>query len=114
MQNNRRIPRWLIENDPTWEKSIDSNLANLKWVKKDTNLKATCSVTSMVCDILDDSKENIGLIDASNDFIHQRQLDAIGTSDITRYLSSRYLNPTIDSSIDLNIKRFDLFKTRKF
>jgi hypothetical protein len=45
MQNIQRIPRWLIENDPSWEKSIDSNLANLKWIKKGTNLEATCSVT---------------------------------------------------------------------
>ena len=34
MQNIQRIPRWLVENDPTWEKSIDTNLSNLKWIKK--------------------------------------------------------------------------------
>jgi hypothetical protein len=114
MQNIRRIPRWIVENDPTWEKSIDSNLANLKWIKKGTNLNATCSATSMFCDILDESKENVGLMDMSTNFVNQRRLDTVGTNDITRYLSSRYLNPTIDSSTDLEIKRFNLFKMHKY
>ncbi|HYX54953.1 MAG TPA: hypothetical protein VE818_02230 [Nitrososphaeraceae archaeon] len=116
MQNIQRIPRWLIENDPSWEKSIDSNLANLKWIKKGTNLEATCSVTSMFCDILNESKENenVGLIDVSNNFINQRKLDALGINDLTRYLSSRYLNPIIDRSTDLGINRFNPYRLRKF
>jgi hypothetical protein len=116
MQNIQRIPRWLIENDPSWEKSMDSNLANLKWVKKGTNLEATCSVTSMFCDILNESKENenVGLIDVSNNFINQRKLDALGINDLTRYLSSRYLNPIIDRSTDLGINKFNPYRLRKF
>jgi hypothetical protein len=116
MQNIQRIPRWLIENDPSWEKSIDSNLANLKWIKKGTNLEATCSVTSMFCDILNESKENenVGLIDVSNNFINQRKLDALGINDLTRYLSSRYLNPIIDRSTDLGINKFNPNRVRKF
>jgi hypothetical protein len=116
MQNIQRIPRWLIENDPSWEKSIDSNLANLKWIKKGTNLEATCSVTSMFCDILNESKENenVGLIDVSNNFINQRKLDALGINDLTRYLSSRYLNPIIDRSTDLGINKFNPNRLRKF
>jgi hypothetical protein len=114
MQNVRRISRWLVENDPTWEKSIDSNLANLSWIKKGTNVKAVCSATSMFCDIVDESKENVGLTDMSNNFINHRKLDTVDTSDITRYLSSRYLNPTFDSPIDLDIKRNSLYKMRKF
>ena len=116
MQNIQRIPRWLIESDPSWEKSIDSNLANLKWIKKGTNLEATCSVTSMFCDILNESKENenVGLIDVSNNFINQRKLDALGINDLTRYLSSRYLNPIIDRSTDLGINKFNPYRLRKF
>lgn len=116
MQNIQRIPRWLIESDPSWEKSIDSNLANLKWIKKGTNLEATCSVTSMFCDILNESKENenVGLIDMSNNFINQRKLDALGINDLTRYLSSRYLNPIIDRSTDLGINKFNPYRLRKF
>jgi hypothetical protein len=114
MQNIQRMPRWLIEDDPTWEKSIDSNLSNLKWIKKGTNLKAICSVTSMFCDILDESKENVGLIDVYTNFINQKKSDTIGTNDLTRYLSSRYLNPGIDSSTDFNINRFNLYRMRKF
>jgi hypothetical protein len=114
MQNIRRISRWLVENDPTWEKSIDSNLANLTWTKKGTNVKAVCSATSMFCDIVDESKENVGLTDMSTNFINYRKLDTVDTGDITRYLSSRYLNPTIDGPIDLDIKRNSLYKMRKF
>jgi hypothetical protein len=116
MQNIQRIPRWLVENDPTWEKSIDSNLSNLKWIKKGTGLTATCSVTSMFCDILNESKENenVGLIDVSNNFINQRKLDALGINDLTRYLSSRYLNPIIDRSTDLGINKFNPYRLRKF
>jgi hypothetical protein len=114
MQNIQRIPRWLVEDDPTWEKSIDSNLSNLKWIKKGTNLKATCSVTSMFCDIIDESKENVGLIDVYTNFINQKKSDTIGINDLTRYLSSRYLNPGIDSYTDFNINRFNLYRMRKF
>lgn len=116
MQNTQRIPRWLIESDPSWERSIDSNLANLKWKKKGANLTATCSVTSMFCDILNESKENenVGLIDISNNFINQRKVDVLGISDLTRYLSSRYLNPVINSSIDLGMNKFNQYRMRKF
>jgi hypothetical protein len=116
MQNIQRIPRWLVENDPTWEKSIDSNLSNLKWIKKGTGLTATCSVTSMFCDILDESKENenMGLIDVSTNFISQRKSGTVSPNDLTRYLSSRYLNPTIDGSTDLGIRKFNPFRMRIF
>jgi hypothetical protein len=116
MQNIQRIPRWLIENDPSWEKSINSNLANLKWIKKGTTLEATCSATSMFCDILNEPNENqnVGLIDLSNNFINQRKVDALGINDLTRYLSSRYLNPIIGGSIDLDINKFKLHRMRKF
>jgi hypothetical protein len=116
MQNIQRLPRWIVESDPSWERSIDSDLANLKWIKKGTNITATCSVTSMICDILNESKENenVGLIDVSNNFVNQRKGDVLGLSDLTRYLSSRYLNPIIDSSIDLGINKFNQYRMRKF
>ncbi len=116
MQNIQRIPRWLVENDPTWEKSIDTNLSNLKWIKKGTDLKATCSMTSMFCEILDESKENenMGLIHISTTFSNQRKPDTVGPNDLTRYLSSRYLNPTIDGSTDLGKGKFNPFRMHKF
>jgi hypothetical protein len=116
MQNIQRIPRWLVENDPTWEKTIDTNLSNLKWIKKGTDLKATCSVTSMFCDVVDESNENenMGLIDVSTNFINQSKSGTVSPNDLTRYLSSRYLNPTIDRSTDLRIRKFNLFRMGKF
>ncbi len=109
MQNNsNRIPRWLVENDPTWEKSIDSHLGMLKWTKKGTGIQATCHPTSMFCDIVGQS-EQAGLSDVlslMSKYRHQAS-QASGASDITRYLSSRYLNP------DVNGPRFDLRKVHR-
>lgn len=109
MQNNNRIPRWLVESDPSWEKSIDSHLGLLKWTKKGTGIQATCHPTSMFCDIVGQT-DQAGLSDIFSSMMmtgkHATQMS--GASDITKYLSSRYLNP------DVNGPRFDLRKTRKF
>ncbi|SRR5690554_3750214 len=109
MQNNsNRIPRWIVENDPTWEKSIDSHLGMLKWTKKGTGIQATCHPTSMFCDIVGQS-EQAGLADVFSimrTYRHQAA-QASGAGDITKYLSSRYLNP------DVNGPRFDLRKFRR-
>jgi hypothetical protein len=56
----------------------------------------------------------VGLIDVSNNVINQRKLDALGINDLTRYLSSRYLNPIIDRSTDLGINKFNPYRLRKF
>ncbi|HEX7033032.1 MAG TPA: hypothetical protein VF172_08535 [Nitrososphaera sp.] len=109
MQNSgNRIPRWLVENDPTWEKSIDSHLGMLKWTKKGTGIQAVCHPTSMFCDIVGQD-EQAGLSDIfSMTRMHRHQAArASGASDITKYLSSRYLNP------DINGPRFDLRKFRR-
>jgi hypothetical protein len=111
MQNIRRIPRWLVENDPTWEKSIDPDLNNLKWTKKGTNIKAISSATSMFCDIVGEPKENgVGLIDISANFINNRNSDTRDVHDITKYLSSRYLNPGINSSLRPDIGKHNFYK----
>lgn len=108
MQNNNRIPRWLVENDPSWEKSIDSHLGILKWTKKGTGIQATCHPTSMFCDIVGQT-DQAGISDIFSIMRMDRQAaQASGASDITKYLSSRYLNP------DVNGPRFDLRKIRKF
>lgn len=108
MQEKSRIPRWLVENDPSWEKSIDSDLGMLRWTKKGTGMQATCHPTSMFCDIVGQT-DQAGLSDISASLKGDRQAAlAAGASDITKYLSSRYLNPGI------NGPRFDLRKVRKF
>jgi hypothetical protein len=108
MQDNNRIPRWLVENDPSWEKSIDSDLGMLKWTKRGTGIQATCQPTSMFCDIVGQT-DQAALPDIYEGLKGDRlAAPAAGASDITEYLSSRYLNPGISGP------RFDLRKIRKF
>lgn len=108
MHDNNRIPRWLVENDPSWEKSIDSNLGMLKWTKKGTGIQATCHPASTFCDIAGQT-DQAGLPDITAGMQPDRQAaQASGAGDIAKYLSSRYLNPGI------NGPRFDLRKARKF
>ena len=108
-QNKSRIPRWLVENDPSWEKSIDSDLGLLKWVKKGTGIQAVCQPTSIFCDILGQDENHVGLLDIANSAkMSNNAPTALGMGDITKYLSSRYLNPGI------NGPRFDLRKSKGF
>lgn len=107
MQDKRRIPRWLVENDPSWEKSIDSNLGMLKWTKKGTGIQATCQPASMFCDIVGQT-DQAGLADIAASMRADRQTQASGAGDIAKYLSSRYLNP------EINGPRFDLRRIRRF
>ena len=108
MQDKSRIPRWLVENDPSWEKSIDSDLGMLKWTKKGTGIQATCQPTSMFCEIVGQT-DQAGLSDIAASTRTDRQAEqASGAGDIAKYLSSRYLNPGVGGP------RFDLRKARKF
>ena len=108
MQDKNRIPRWLVESDPSWEKSIDSELGMLKWTKKGTGIQATCQPTSMFCDITGQT-DQAGLSDIISSMKMDRHAAQMsGAGDITKYLSSRYLNPGV------NGPRFDLRRTKKF
>jgi hypothetical protein len=105
-----RIPRWLVESDPSWEKSIDSDLGMMRWTKKGTGIQAICAPTSMFCEIVGDSPGSAGLSDiaANMSRIGSKQANlAAGAGDIAKYLSSRYLNPAISGP------RFDLKKMRQ-
>ena len=109
MQDKSRIPRWLVESDPSWEKSIDSNLGTLKWTKRGTGILAVCQPTSMFCEIMGQGESEAGLSDiTARTRMDKHAATSSGISDITKYLSSRYLNPGI------NGPRFDLRKTRRF
>jgi hypothetical protein len=108
MQESDRIPRWIVENDPSWEKSIDSNLGLLRWTKKGTGIQATCTPTSIFCTIVGRDPSSAGLADFSDTISRMDKRAATGAGDITKYLSSRHLNPGI------NGPRFDLRKERKF
>ena len=109
MQTVGRIPRWLIEKDPSWEKSVQSNYDMLEWTKKGADLRATCDPTSMYCDvIMEERDQHFDLSDSISKFNNMSRLSTFASANITRYLSSRYLNSGFD------ISRMGLFKFHKF
>jgi hypothetical protein len=107
MGDTNRIPRWLVENDPSWEKSIDSDLGILRWTRKGTAVQATCSPTSMFCEIIGQDGNTAGLVGMNLGSSRMQNLASAGGKDITKYLSSRYLNPGISGP------HLDLRKSRR-
>ncbi|HJU94969.1 MAG TPA: hypothetical protein VJ643_02965 [Nitrososphaera sp.] len=109
VQSDNRIPRWLVENDPSWEKSIDSDLGTLRWTKKGTQIQAICHPTSIFCEIVGQMDEGRNISDLLSRTRMDRHATLVsGIGDITKYLSSRYLNPSMNGR-----QRFDLRKTPK-
>lgn len=107
MQTVRRIPRWVIEKDPSWEKSSHSNNDVLEWTKKGVDLRAICDPTSMYCDIMiGERNQHFDLLGSISNF--RNTSSTFASADIARYLSSRYLNPRFD------INRTGLFRFHKF
>jgi hypothetical protein len=97
-----RIPRWVVEKDPIWEKSIDSSPMTLKWSKKGTDIKAVSHPSSIYCDIIREVHEAPGLSDISSNLIDYSRSDLLAGENITKYLSSRYLNPSLSKPFRLD------------
>jgi hypothetical protein len=108
VQDKNRIPRWLVESDPSWEKSIDSNLGLMKWTKKGTGITAVSPPASMFCEILGQEDSPAGLTDINSSFAKMQRQSMAGTGDITKYLASRYLNPGINGPRP-DLRRFRAF-----
>lgn len=93
MQPVGRIPRWLVEKDPSWEKSLHSNRDMLEWIKKGVGLRAICDPSSMFCDIITEGRDQrFDISDSISKFKDNSRLSTFASADISRYLSSRYLN----------------------
>ena len=90
-----RVPRWLVENDPTWEKTSDSGYNIQKWTKKGTDIKATSYPTSIYCDITREVEDDIGISNVLPNHISYSEPSILTGESIVKYLSSRYLNPGI-------------------
>jgi hypothetical protein len=90
-----RVPRWIVENDPTWEKSSDSGSTIQKWIKKGTDVKATSYPTSIYCDITREVQDDIGISDVLPNHTSYTEPGVLMSGSIVKYLSSRYLNPRI-------------------
>ncbi|MFL6441095.1 MAG: hypothetical protein ACJ702_03965 [Nitrososphaeraceae archaeon] len=99
-----RVPRWIVENDPTWEKSTDSDPAVLRWNKKGTNVQAISYPASICCDITRQVPDEAGLSDVFSNLVNYTEPDVLAGGDIARYLSSRYLNPRMNRPSDLDTK----------
>ena len=115
MQYPRKIPRWALENDHSWEKLTDSPQSfYLKWIKKGTNIEAVCPHASAYCYIVDDTRNDTRLSDLLTSFTAWNKHDILSGGDITKYLSSRYLNPGTYSPPDFDIIRGNLLKMHEF
>jgi hypothetical protein len=108
MQTMGRIPRWVIEKDPSWEKSVHSNNDMLEWNKRGAGLRAICAPASMFCDVVMEANSRLDISESISRFKDMSRLSTFASADITRYLSSRYLN----SSFDINRTGFS--KLHKF
>ena len=67
----------------------------LKWTKKGTGAQAVCPPTGMFCDIVGQDDVQGGLADVRAG-IERMGRQASPAQDISKYLSSRYLNPGIN------------------
>jgi len=109
VQSDNRIPRWIVENDPSWEKSTDSDLGTLRWTKKGTQIQAVCYPASIFCEIVGQTDHTANIFDlASRTRIDRHATLVSGIDDITKYLSSRYLNRGMNGQ-----PRFGLTNTPK-
>ena len=97
-----RIPRWVVERDPSWEKSIDSSAMTLKWSKKGTDIKAVSHPSSIYCDIIREANKAAELSDISSNLVGYSRSDLLAGESITKYLSSRYLNPRLSKPFSLD------------
>jgi hypothetical protein len=88
-----KIPRWLVERDPCWERigKIESSLP--EWTKKGSDLRAKCGPEDLYCEItIEDRYQSF----VSSESMLSPSVANVSTSpesDLKRYLSSRYLNP---------------------
>jgi hypothetical protein len=114
MQDTGRIPRWIIENDPSWEKSVDSTPQLQKWIKKGTNIQAVSTPTSISCEIIGETSDDAGVLtNPLSSFIRQDKRETLIGTDLTKYLSSIYLNPGISDSARFDITRSMFLKSRE-
>jgi hypothetical protein len=89
-----RVPRWVVESDPTWEKSSDPSSTIQQWNKKGTDIKAISYPSSIYCDITR-VRDDIGISELLPNHISYTEPALRVGGSIVKYLSSRYLNPSI-------------------
>ena len=113
MEELGSIPRWIVESDPSWQKSIDSNPEIQKWTKKGTNIQAVCSPTSTSCEIICDTTSADILPNPLYNFVKHNKNDVLAGVNLIKYLSSTYLNPSISDSPRFDITRSNFIKSHR-
>jgi hypothetical protein len=113
MEELGSIPRWIVESDPSWQKSIDSNPVIQKWTKKGTNIQAVCSPTSTSCEIVCDTISADILPNPLHNFIKNNKNDSLAGGNLIKYLSSTYLNPGISDPSRFDITRSNFIKSHR-
>lgn len=100
MKEIRQIPRWAVENDRSWEQQFDTVQNLLKWRKRGSNIFAIGTPSSMTLDLFDNLPEGSfsDLPHIGTHYILNTKARPDDPANITRYLSSRYLNPNYDSN----------------
>jgi hypothetical protein len=114
MYTGARIPRWVIEDDPAWEKLIDSDPNILKWSKKGSDIQAICSPTSIFCEIKGESTSDPNMLYPLRKFAIPGKGDMPTSNDIRKFLSSRYLNPSMNHFDPDGLAGPDYSKLHKF
>jgi hypothetical protein len=114
MYTGARIPRWVIEDDPAWEKLIDADPFILKWRKKGSDIEAICPPTSFFCEIKGESGSDLESLYPLRKFAIPGKLDKPIGNDITKFLSSRYLNPSMNHFDPDGLAGLDYSKLHKF
>lgn len=109
MEDKTRVPRWVVENDPLWVKSVDSDLGMLRWTNRNTGARAVCPPTGLFCEIIEDETTGVGLTDLGSLARRMNAGRTNGADDIRKYLASGHLNPAINWPAGL-----DKSKLRRF
>ncbi len=99
LMQSSRIPRWVVENDPLWTRSV-SEVGMLKWTNQKTGAQAISGPTDMFCEVSENESIGVGLTDVQS--IARKMQSGQPHEDIKKYLASGYLNPSINwpSSLD--------------
>jgi hypothetical protein len=101
-----RLPRWLIEKDPSWERTSGTGYGLHEWIKRGSALRAHCITNEWYCDITTaDRREGFDLSESTPNL--DTSIFTSAEFDLRKYLSSRYLNPGIDTN------KLGMIKSRK-
>jgi hypothetical protein len=95
-----KLPRNIIENDPSWFSLPSEDGYTMKWINKGLELMAQCNSHDNFCLVFSTSMNR----HSPSDLSEYRNLLTSGdrpTQEITKYLSSIYLNP---NPYDLRLK----------